>query len=54
MTVSSGTNSAPFCDVARAIDWEDGDTDATIVAIKEHNAIGKELCGWGNFVAPLK
>lgn len=49
MTDLSGASSAPFCDVARPIFWSDGDTSDTIEAVKEHNSVGKKLCGWGNF-----
>lgn len=38
---------AGFCDVAEPIYWSVKDTDATIEAVKEHNAVGKKLCGWG-------
>lgn len=39
---------AAFCDVAEPIAWSGGDTPETIVQVKEHNAVGKELCGWGH------
>ena len=35
-----------FCSIARPIFWADGDTDATILAVKQHNAVGKDRCGW--------
>lgn len=38
---------ASFCDTARPILWSDKDSDGTIKQIKEHNAVGKSLCGWG-------
>lgn len=36
-----------FCDGAKPIGWSQMDTDGTIEAVKEHNAVGKALCGWG-------
>jgi hypothetical protein len=27
--------------------WSKSDTDKTIAQAKEHNAVGKALCGWG-------
>lgn len=45
-TVSSGTD-ATFCGAARAIYWSSKDTSGTVVQVKEHNAVGKTLCGWG-------
>lgn len=36
-----------FCDGAKPIAWSAMDTDATLEAVKEHNAVGKALCGWG-------
>lgn len=48
---SSGPTSAPpastFCAVAKPIYWSSKDTDDTIAQAKEHNAVGKALCGWG-------
>lgn len=38
---------ASFCDVARPIPWAQYMHDEDIAAIKEHNARGVELCGWG-------
>lgn len=38
---------APFCKVAEPIYWSGRDTDQTIKQAKEHNAVGKSLCGWG-------
>jgi hypothetical protein len=35
-----------FCSIARPIFWADSDTDATILAVKQHNAVGKDRCGW--------
>lgn len=45
-TVSSGTE-ASFCGAARAIYWSTKDTDQTIAQVREHNAVGKSICGWG-------
>jgi hypothetical protein len=38
---------ATFCAISKPIYWSEKDTDATIWEAKEHNRIGKELCGWG-------
>lgn len=47
-TASKGrTDAAPFCRVAEPITWSAKDTDRTIAQVKEHNAVGKSLCGWG-------
>jgi hypothetical protein len=27
--------------------WSKADTPATVAQIKEHNAAGKAICGWG-------
>lgn len=51
MTDLSGASSAPFCEIAKAIPWADEDTNETIEAVKEHNAVGKKLCQWGEFGA---
>ena len=37
---------AAFCDVAEPIFWSPMDTDETLAAVKEHNAVGVKLCGW--------
>jgi hypothetical protein len=34
--------------------WSKTDTGKTIAQIKEHNAAGKALCGWGNPPAAKK
>jgi hypothetical protein len=34
--------------VAHPILWSARDTGETIAQIKEHNAVGAALCGWGN------
>ena len=48
-TASSGPTEAHagFCDVAKPILWSARDSDETIEQVKEHNAIGAALCGWG-------
>ncbi len=38
---------ASFCSAARAIYWSSKDTDQTLAQVREHNAVGKTLCGWG-------
>lgn len=43
-TASNATNS--FCLAAKPIYWSAKDTDETIKEAKEHNAVGKKLCGW--------
>jgi len=45
-TMVSG-GKADFCAVAKAIYWSDKDTAETVAQVKEHNAVGKTLCGWG-------
>lgn len=45
-TGSEGTD-VSFCGAARAILWSKSDTDGTIEQVKEHNAVGKRICGWG-------
>lgn len=48
---SVGTESAPgaasFCEIAQPIVWFSTDNPRTILGVKEHNAVGKKLCGWG-------
>lgn len=48
-TTGSGAIETPaaFCDVAKPIAWSARDTDGTIAQVKEHNAVGVALCGWG-------
>jgi outer membrane PBP1 activator LpoA protein len=43
---SSVLSVTTFCTTARAIYWDKEDTRETISQIKEHNAVGKKLCGW--------
>jgi len=43
-TALDGTD---FCVAAKPIYWSQKDTDRTIWQVKEHNAAGKVLCGWG-------
>ena len=40
---------ANFCEIAKPIFWapDGADTKDTVAQIKEHNAVGKKLCGWG-------
>lgn len=45
-TTGSGGTEATFCGAARAIYWSSKDTAGTIGQVKEHNAVGKTLCGW--------
>ena len=37
---------APFCSVAEPISYSSRDTVETIKLVREHNAVGIELCGW--------
>jgi len=32
-----------FCSVAKPIEWDDEDTDDTIVQVKQHNSVWKAL-----------
>lgn len=41
------SSDASFCAVAHPITWAQADTDLTIDQVKQHNARGVELCGWG-------
>lgn len=36
-----------FCLIAKPVLWSVRDTPATVAQIKEHNMLGKALCGWG-------
>jgi len=52
LTNSSARTSAPnatrvACQSFQPIYWGKGDTDKTVAQVKEHNAAGKALCGWG-------
>lgn len=46
-TTASVATEPTFCDTARPITWSSRDTDHTIDEVKQHNARGIELCGWG-------
>lgn len=46
MTDSSAISKAPFCAVAEPFRWSGKDTRETQNQAVEHNAVGKELCGW--------
>lgn len=35
------------CGSFRAIDWSKHDTPPTQKQVRAHNAVGKEICGWG-------
>jgi hypothetical protein len=49
MTDSSALTKAhvSFCAAAKPILWSARDSDETIRQVKEHNAAGSALCGWG-------
>lgn len=38
------TGAETFCKLAKPISWADGDTDATLREIREHNEVWKRLC----------
>jgi hypothetical protein len=46
-TALNAISKAPFCDVAEPFRWSGKDTRPTQEQAVEHNAVGKELCGWG-------
>ncbi len=46
-TLSSAKGTDVFCKAASPIYWSKKDTDKTLAQIKEHNAVGATLCGWG-------
>lgn len=35
------------CGAFQPISWSAKDTKATVAQVKEHNAAGKAVCGWG-------
>lgn len=45
---TSTSGKASFCAVAEPIYWSAKDTEKTIAQVKEHNAVGKQLCKWGS------
>lgn len=48
-TVSSAPTSPDrvACAVFQPIYWSGKDTQKSVEQIKEHNAVGKAVCGWG-------
>lgn len=49
------TEPSSFCLLAKPIRFSArNDTLETIAQVKEHNAVGKKLCGWGTGAAPSK
>lgn len=48
-TTGSGGTSATLvaCQSFKPVYWSRADTPATVAQIKENNAAGKALCGWG-------
>lgn len=42
------------CGAFQPIFWSGKDTPATVAAVKEHNAAGKAICGWGKSSAAGK
>lgn len=47
MMGSAAPTDKVFCTVAQPIYWSAKDTAQTVGQIKEHNAVGRALCGWG-------
>lgn len=47
MTASVVPTDRVACGSFRAISWSSHDTAKTVEQVKEHNAAGKSLCGWG-------
>ena len=45
-TVSAVSSQAPFCKVAEPILYAVADTAETKKQVREHNAVGVELCKW--------
>jgi hypothetical protein len=39
---------ARFCRTARPIVWSSTDHPETIRKVREHNSVGRALCGWGS------
>ena len=46
-TVSAVRTDHVACAAFRPIYWSRRDTPPTVAQLKEHNAAGKALCGWG-------
>lgn len=46
-TVSSAPTDRVACAVFQPIYWSARDTQKSVEQIKEHNAVGKAVCGWG-------
>ncbi|BEV43900.1 hypothetical protein CRBSH125_00830 [Afipia carboxidovorans] len=47
-TASGGIDPALVaCSSFKPVRWSKSDTADTVAQIKEHNAAGKALCGWG-------
>lgn len=47
-TTGSGGSDLTFCGGALPIYWSSKDTPETVGQVKEHNAVGRDACGWGN------
>jgi hypothetical protein len=52
MTSSAAPTDKVACTAFAPLYWSRTDTDKTIAQIKEYNAAGKALCGWGKPPAP--
>jgi hypothetical protein len=46
-TISVAPTDKVACASFAPVYWSKSDTDKTIAQAKEHNAVGKALCGWG-------
>lgn len=46
-TVSNVQTDKVACQSFQPITWSAKDTVLTVAQVKEHNAAGKALCGWG-------
>lgn len=46
-TGSGGTSTLVACQSFKPVYWSRSDTPDTVAQIKENNAAGKALCGWG-------
>lgn len=45
MDLNDPNNHASFCQIAKPIYWDDADTDATIIQVKQYNKLITQLCG---------
>lgn len=45
---TDGASALLFCDGAKPVRWSARDSEGTIAQVKEHNAVGRDACGWGS------